>query len=379
MTLLTNTGKKTSVPAVHVLVIAVSDYPYLDQGSSKRPLTPNGGLGQLKSPVASAEVLCRWLRSTFQPKKLPLGSIEVLCSAGGTFYDDQGQLISVSPPTMKNARKAISAWAARGDEHEDSFLILYFCGHGVSSGIVHSLLLEDFGNDKNDPFNTGAIDADGLMDGMRTKAACSQLFLFDACRTVEHSAFANFGGQRGAAIVSAPPNARLGIVEQACLWATSLGALAYGVPGQESVFMGALLHAMQGGGAMQDANDGRWVIQPDVLKRAIDHIIQRIPQFSTSGLQFSVLDRMVRGFPVHALPGVPSVPVKVQCNPASRNSMTAFECSSGHKRPMGLSEPWYLDLPVDAYTFEAVAADAGTKKVPALPHPPYAIVSFDHP
>lgn len=379
MTLLTKIVKKPSAPAVHVLVIAVGDYPFLDQGLSKRPLAPNGGLGQLKSPVPSAEVLCSWLRSTFRPKNLPLGSIEVLCSAGGTFHDDQGQVMAVSAPTMKNTRKAISAWAARGDEHEDSFLMLYFCGHGVSSGIVHSLLLEDFGKDKNDPFNTGAIDADGLMDGMRTKAACSQFFLFDACRTVEHSAFANFGGQRGAAIISAQPNARLGIVEQACLWATSLGALAYGIPGQESVFMAALLHAMQGGGAMQDASDGRWVIQPDVLKRAIDHIIQRIPQFSTSSLQFSALDRMVRGLPIHTLAGVPSVPVKIQCNPASRNSMTAFGCSSGHKRQMGPSEPWYLDLPLSQYVFEAVAADTGTKTVPASAHPPYAIVSFEHP
>lgn len=379
MTLLTTKAKKATPPAVHVLVIAVGDYPFLDQGSSKRGMVPNGGLGQLTSPVASAEVLCRWLQSGFRPKTLPLGSIEVLCSSGGKFHDDQGSAVAVSAPTMKNVRKAVDSWAARGDEHEDNFLMLYFCGHGVSTGIIHSLLLEDFGNDKNDPFNTGAIDADGLMDGLRTKAARSQLFLFDACRTVEHSAFPKFGAQRGAAIVSAPPNARLGIVEQACLWATSLGAMAYGKPGQESVFMGALLHAMQGGGAMQDANDGRWVIQPDVLKRAIDHIIQRNPQFTDSGIQYSALERMVRGFPVHALAGLPSVPVKVQCNPFSRNSVTAFECSSGDKRAMGPAEAWHLDLPLSPYTFEATAEDTGNTKKPAMPHPPFSIVSFDHP
>lgn len=379
MTLLTEKPKKVTRPGVHVLVIAVGDYPFLDQGSSKHRLVPNGGLGQLKSPITSAEAMCRWLQSNFRPKTLPLGSIEVLCSVGGNFMDHAGEPIAVSAPTMKNVRKAIDAWAARGDEYEDSFLMLYFCGHGVSTGIVHSLLLEDFGHDKNDPFNTGAIDADGLMDGLRTKAAKSQLFLFDACRTVEHSAFPKFGAQRGAAIVSAPPNARLGIVEQACLWATFLGAMAYGQPGQESVFMGAMLHAMQGGGAIQDPNDGLWVIQPDVLKRAIDHIIQRIPQFTDSGIQYSVLERMVRGFPVHALAGLPSVPVKVQCNPMSRNSVTAFACSSGDKRPMGLAEPWHLDLPLSSYTFEAVANDTGVTQKPAMPHPPYSIVSFDHP
>jgi hypothetical protein len=141
--------------------------------------------------------------------------------------------------------------------------------------------------------------------------------------------------------------------------------------------MSAMLHAMQGGGALQDQNNGKWVIQPDMLKRAIDHIIQRIPQFANSGLQYTSLERMVKGIPVHMLVGEPSVPVKVNCNPSSRNSITEFSCSSGARRAAGDSSPWHLDLTSNRYVFQALSAGSAKKRKDVHPHPPYAIVSFD--
>jgi hypothetical protein len=377
MTLLLNQTPNPPAPAVHILVVAVGDYPYL-HGGSEQELLPNGGLGQLESPVTSAEVFCRWLQADFKPRNLPIGSIEVLCSAGGAFLDQDGRAANVLPPTMRNARRAIGDWAARADQHEDSFTLFYFCGHGVSSGIVHSLLLEDFGEDVNDPFTTGAIDAELFMNGVRPKAAKSQLFLIDACRKVDHTVFKNLGDPRGAPILPAPANARLGVVEQATLWATALGSLAYGIPGQPSIFMSAMLHAMEGGGAMQDPDDASWVIRPDMLKMSIDHIIQRIPAFSNTGLQYTALDRMVKGLDVHQLAGEPSVPVKVHCVPSSRNVITAFSCSSGAQRANGPSEPWHLDLKYDRYTFDAAANDVATSTKAAMAHPPYSIVAFNY-
>lgn len=377
MTLLFDQTPNPPAPAVHILVIAVGTYPYL-RGGAEQEMVPNGGLGQLESPVASAEAFCQWLQTDFKPRNLPIGSIEVLSSAGGNFLDPDGTVVQVLTPTMKNVRKAVASWTARGNQHEDNFTLFYFCGHGVSSGIVHSLLLEDFGEDVNDPFNTGAIDAALFMDGVGAKGAKSQLFLIDACRTVDHAAFAGLGAQRGAPIISAPPNTRLGIVEQACLWATSLGALAYGMPGQPSVFMLAMLHAMQGGGAKQDSDDGSWFIDPDMLKMSTNHIIQRVPAFSNAALQYTTLDRMVKGLAVHKLPGEPSVPVKVHCIPASRNALTTFSCSSGAERGNGPAEPWHLDLKYDHYTFNAAAGDIETATKAAMAHPPYAIVAFTY-
>jgi len=375
MTLIYSKAVGAKQPAVHVFVIGVGNYPYLEKGS-KKTFRPNGGLGQLGSPVASAQVFCQWLQQEFRPRKLELGSIEVLCSEGGTFEDATGKFRTVAAPTMANVRKAADMWMARGSAHEDNLLIFYFCGHGVSTGVVHSLLLEDFGKHKNDPFTTGAIDANAFMDGIRGAAANSQLFLLDACRKVSHTEFNNYGNVRGAPIISAVANTRLGVVEQAALWATSLGQLAYGVPNQPSVFMSAMLHAMQGGGALQDSDDGKWVIQPDVLKRAIDHIVQRQPEFAHSELQFASLERMSKGIAVHMLDGEPSVPVKVNCIPTSRNIHTEFQCSSGAKRKSGTPTPWHLDLTCNRYTFRAIEGKA--KKIKsALALPPYAVVTFD--
>ena len=302
----------------------------------------------------------------------------MLASKGGTFLDDDGVAVQVESPTLTNVRRAARAWAGRADQHEDSFTIFYFCGHGVSTGILHSLLLEDFGEDTDDPFTTGAIDAVQFMDGVRDKEAKSQLFLIDACRIVDHTSFARFGEQRGAPIIPAPQNSRLGIVEQACLWATALGSLAYGRPGEPSVFMSAMLHAMRGGGAAQDMRDASWVIRPDMLKLSIDHIIQRIPEFADSEIQYATLDRMVKGISVHRLDGIPSVPVKVSCDPATRNSITAFTCSSGASRAVGPEAPWYLDLESDKYTFDAATADVQPVKKSALVHPPGTIVAFPY-
>ena len=377
MTLLFNQTPNPPAPAVHILVIAVGKYPYLDGGTGTI-MEPNGGLGQLESPITSAETFCNWLRNEFTPRNLPIGSVEVLASVGGNFFDHNGVAVQVIEPTMQNVRRAARDWVARANQHEDSFALFYFCGHGVSSGIVHSLLLEDFGEDVNDPFTTGAIDAAAFMDGVGANGAKSQLFLIDACRTVGHTAFAHLGAQGGAPIISAKPNARLGIVEQACLWATSLGALAYGVVGQPSVFMSAMLHAMKGGGARQDDDDGSWFIDPETLKLSINHIIQRDPAFTSGTLQYASLDRVVKGLTVHRLLGNPSVPVKVNCVPASRNALTSFSCSSGDQRDIGPAGAWHLDLTYDRYTFHATAADVPAEERVALAHPPFSIVAFNY-
>lgn len=373
MTLLFDQTPNQPAPAVHVLIIAVGEYPHL-RGGRETEMQPNGGLGQLESPVPSAEELYRWLRTKFTPHRIPIGSIEVLASSGASFLDGNGVPVQVEPPTLANVRRAGREWAARANQHDDSFTLFYFCGHGVSSGLVHSLLLEDFGADIDDPFNSGAIDAVLFMNGLRSKSAKSQLFLIDACRSVDHSTFSHLGDERGISIVSAAPNTRLGIVEQACIWATALGLQAYGRPGQPSVFMSAMLHAMEGGGAEQDKSDASWVIRPDMLKMSINHIIQRIPEFTDSGIQYATLERAVRGIAIHKVAGAPSVPVNVTCSPPSRNAITAFKCSSGDERNDGTATPWYLDLKSDKYTFNAISTGMTPLKQDALVFPPGVVV-----
>lgn len=374
MTLLTHRGRSGHAPEVHALVIGVGDYSYLE-GGNRPTFVHTGGMGQLDSPPISAAKFCRWLMNDMRPQGKTLGSVEVLCSGPAHFVDDAGHQLTPDRATMSNVKMAAARWYAAVNSHPDNLAIFYFCGHGVSSGDVHSLLLEDFGSDQLDPFNSGAIDAEAFMDGLRQNNACSQLFLLDACRTVGHQAFGQYGTQRGTPIISGAPHANLGTIHQAALWATALGFKAYGRTAKESLFMEAMLASMNGAGSMQDVNDGSWVIQPDMLKRGIDFFVQR-----TAGtqIQYATLDRHVQGFAVHVLAGDPVVPVRVNCRPADKTDETELRCSSGDIRKAGPSYPWHLDLPHSQYTFEAVSGLGGivdTKTSHTTP--PWTVVALD--
>lgn len=374
MTLLTRRGRSGHEPEVHALVIGVGDYSHLE-GGNRRKFVHTGGMGQLDSPPLSAAKFCRWLMNDMRPQARVLGSVEVLCSGPAHFVDATGQQVSPDRATMREVRKAAARWYAAAKSHPENLAIFYFCGHGVSSGDVHSLLLEDFGADRLDPFNSGAIDAEAFMDGLRQNDACSQLFLLDACRTVDHQSFGQFGTQRGAPVISGAPHANLGTVHQAALWATALGFQAYGRTARESLFMEAMLASMNGAGSMQDVNDGSWVIQPDMLKRGIDFLVQRA---SGTQIQYATLDRHAQGFAVHVLAGDPVVPVKVSCRPADKTDETELRCSSGDIRQAGPSHPWHLDLPHNLYTFEAVSGLGGVvdaKKSHTAP--PWTVVALD--
>jgi len=318
---------------------------------------PTGGLGQLSSPPLSATALCAWLLKDFAPKARQLGSIEVLSSGAAKFINEAGATVKVKPATLDNVRAAAEAWYARANANPDNLLMFYFCGHGVSSGDVHSLLLADFGAKPLDPFNSGAIDAEAFMDGLLSRCqARSQLFLLDACRTVDHQSFGSLGTQRGVPIVSGGAHNNLGTTQQACLWATQLGTPAFGRKGHESVFMEAMLKAMLGAGCMQDREGKSWVIQPDMLKHGIDVFVERAMGYEA---QWVTLDRMAKGFALHVLPGEPILPVKVICEPTPSLSARELRCSSGDVRPAGPPEPWYLDLPRSQYLFQSVAPGHG--------------------
>lgn len=374
MTLLTHQRQFGHQPEVHALVIGVGDYRHLE-GGNRRKLVPTGGMGQLDSPPISAAKFCRWLINDMRPQGRVLGSVDVLCSGPAHFVDADGHQVTPDRATMRQVKKAAARWYAAAKSHPDNLAIFYFCGHGVSSGDVHSLLLEDFGADQLDPFNSGAIDAEAFMDGLRQNDARSQLFLLDACRTVDHQSFGHLGAQRGTPIISGAAHANLGTIHQAALWATALGLQAYGRTVQESLFMEAMLASMNGAGSMQDVNDGSWVIQPDMLKRGIDFLIQRT--YGTQ-VQYATLDRLVQGFAVHVLPGNPVVPVKVSCRPANKTDETELRCSSGDIRLAGPSHPWHLDLPHSSYTFEAVSGLRGVVDTKSShTAPPWTVVALD--
>src|SRR5450830_1169609 len=189
----------------HALVIGVGDYPWL-QGGSQQPVFPrNEGMGQLSSPPLSARAFAEWLMSPdgFRNTDRPLASLDLLISDPTTtqFTPPGGTSMQIQRANFVEIQAAVLNWFARGD-HTDDQLIFYFCGHGISTGLMTTLLPEDYGRLQLPPQASLslAIDFDSLYQGMDSCRARRQLFFIDACR-VASGALIKSQGNRGVAIV----------------------------------------------------------------------------------------------------------------------------------------------------------------------------------
>lgn len=353
MTLLVDKEIPPDSSAVHVLIVAVGEYPHLADGKGDRFEDP-AGMTQLDSPPFTAYQLCEWMRNEFVPYQSALGTVDVLCSGAQQFYGVDGKPVQVEAATLKNVEAAVQAWFLRGNSREDNTLIFYFCGHGVSSGEVHSLLLQDFGGNAFNPFGD-AIDAGAMVDGMRRCTATKQLFLFDACRTMSREYLLKYGSNGGVPIISGAANGNLGASRQVCLWASELGRPAYGRIGCATVFADGLMAALEGAAARRDVKTFDWVIEAHSLQEGINtfigHSIGSDKQYVTPG-------RMTMGFPLHVLREEPIVPVYVVCRPEERLQAIELACNPGDKRNIGA--PWLLRLRYGQYQLTATEIANGS-------------------
>lgn len=335
---------------MHVLLVAVGDYPHLEGGSSTERFNGLRGVGQLSSPPVSARVMVEWLRNDFVPYQGKLASVEVLCSGTESFVDDDGIKVVVERATLPQLRAAVARWHARGNVSEDDTLIFMFCGHGVASGAISSLLLEEFGDNSLDPFSTGAVAADDFITGMRSCKALNQLFLLDACRYIPIDYQDEFGESTGVPLVKGVAHSNLGRSRQVCIWASKLGNSAYGRPGYPTIFTDALLASMRGASARQDEATDAWVVQGTALAEGINEFVKRS---EAADKQFATPGMMTEGFPLHVLAGPPIIPVNVVCKPANRYGTVDLRCGPGDYTASGLLGPWHLELAHGSYSMTA--------------------------
>ena len=368
MTLLKN-GPDDGQPGVHALVIGIGRYPRL-VGGEKKPVFGNAqGMGQLSSPPVSAAAIASWLLKEHSISGCPLKSLDVLASGAAQFVDDTGQPVTPEAAEMEHVKAAIKAWKVRANAHAGNVMVLYFCGHGVSTGAENSLLMEDFGEDEDDPFSA-AIDMVKLLTGMRRCQASRQVYLIDACRTVSEDYLKQYANS-GVGIVDATAHTNLGAVQQAVVWSTTLGAQAFGLAGQPSLFASAMLKALQGAAGTIDDN-GDWVVRPLSLKAGLDVVMQRLaPDVD----QTVSLDQVSKNFAFHHLSSPPKVPAVVRCEPAHFMPRSRLVCTSTAgqvaERIPAAEELWDLELEVGDYEFQANVPPAlalvGQMKVTVFP------------
>jgi hypothetical protein len=336
-------------PGTHVFIVGVGNYPHLKDGSGNIS-TEHRGMGQLTSPPVSAMKMLEWVDSTLFNPDAPLKSIEVLISQGeaAQFTDRNGVTQSIAPATWGNYEASVRAWKQRANSHADNVAIFYFCGHGMGDGINTHLLMQDAGQSVS--LLRDAAQVHSLRLAMGDCAAQKQLYLIDACRTVDLALVLDPFAQSQSGL---PPSNVLRIFrgENPVLFSARYGEQAFGALEEVSLFTKALLDGLNRC-AVFLPNGRQWAVSPHQLQRAIAALLDDF-----SGLSQCPADGLSgMGFQIHVLTTAPEVVVHVSLtNKAANESAQISYTSAGHRvvRP-DLAHPWRTFVPHGQCSVEAL-------------------------
>lgn len=342
-------------PQTHVLIIGVGGYPYLEGGTLQQAdmETPFQSLGQLTSvPVSATAFLDAILAIEAEGAWLsPLGTINVLINQPG------GDPVNTSlgfaeSPTLRNIENAYLDWRNRCDENPNNVAIFYFCGHGIQKG-DHHLLAEDFMERIRNPA-AGAFNFSGTRRGFMNCRAEKKLFFIDACRDIPYDAQIRdftplaLDSQNFMDIPS-----HYSFLQQSTL--PSAGAFSR--PGKVSIYTKALIQALRGQVAQNDAGDG-WMINTAKIAEKMNTLMLMHGEMD-SGEQACTHDfssdwDIIR----YELP--PDVDINVISVPSELQQHIRYACySSGNDSMMESREPapsnWEFTLKAGHYRILAIS------------------------
>lgn len=376
--------KATDGPATHALLIGVGHYPHLIGGGGE--LYPgHDGLRQLSSPPVSACAFAEWLiRSFAHPSEdgapaRPLASVALLAGAvdGVDFtHPTNDQLFPLEAPTLAHVMEAAEDWKKRGDSHQDNMMLFYFCGHGVEDEPYLGLLLQEYGS-KPDSALRHAIDFQRFRKGMEKCRARQQCFFVDACRKASPDII-DADGYAGDPIFTPGPHRdrSLPVRVKPAFYATFENEVAQSRTGEVSLFTGALLTALRGGGASNTT--GSWWVTTDQLRASVEFLMKRAHERGFPRAQINPVDDQST-VALHCLNEDPVVPVVVGCRPRSLNKDATLAWQRGAQKDVrGPDEnDWDVELELGTYEFNAemkAGAPAVTPETNRLILPPYQSV-----
>lgn len=232
-----------ATPAVHALIIGVSEYPFLAGGA--QPVADSWGMDQLTSTAATAHTVFEWLRTAQLP--LPLATCRVLLAPSAVTEGHRAGLTHT--PTLVNVLADASDWRDDAATHPDNITFFYFAGHGVQRNKEDAVLcLHDFRKPPA-PALTNAIDLTTLRGGMspsgsRPNIARTQFYFVDACR-VQPAQFAKFQPLQTSAVFDIDLDGQ----DDRCspvFYASVSNHVAGAIPGVQTLFSRALLECLRG-------------------------------------------------------------------------------------------------------------------------------------
>ena len=314
--------------AVHALVIGVGDYPHLAGGSSNDRFEGHENMGQLGGAPISARRFADWLIGPdgYHDPDRPLASVRLLLSGGDGRYANPatGEEHAVPPATLAEVTTAIDEWSTALNVNEGDLAIFFFSGHGVMVGMEQILLLSDFGDLKARKVRGAAIRFNPFRLGMSHFAAREQCYFLDACRSYTE-AFASALGAAGESFLDPAPKFYSRFAAQPVFNATVAGEYAFGRDDEPSLFTGALLQALKGGGTDNRKSPEQWQILPSQLNDAIEFIVRRRAKREGLGrLQIPSAQELVP-LSLGRIVGPPLVPVGLGCNPEEATPLGRFK------------------------------------------------------
>jgi hypothetical protein len=306
-------------------------------------------MGQLTSPPLSAIAMLEWVDKTLNNPEAPLKSIEVLISQPipATYTDVSGLTRQIDDATWNNVSAAAQAWRNRADSNPENVAIFFFCGHGLGDGVGTHLLLGDSGVDAD--LLRQSLHVGSFRLAMGSCAAQKQIYLVDACRTVDLATVLNpfVGGQS-----VLPPGNAIQVFggSNPVLYSARKGEPAFGNVGQVSDFTKALLEGLSRFAVFQPFGH-YWAVSPHELQRAVAALMDDFsgkPQCQADGLSGT-------GFQLHRLAGPPDVVVHVSLNNDKANSAAEISYTVTDKtviRP-DKAHPWRTFAPLGACSVQA--------------------------
>lgn len=258
----------------HVLIIGVGKYTYGIGGADQKPET--FGLMQLTSPPVSAKALIAWfLGPQFEPQRpgfsnpsAPLASLEALISEDGPVrVEIPGGERELDPAKAANVKTAFNRWRARVQADQGSTAILYFCGHGQSTGRQYAFF-EDVLEQDGREFENG-FDVEATLYSLRTVAQDSQIhFWIDSCREVS-AAMLLQPDACPRPLFSASLIRPVIAKAMSLLYAAGAGQIAFSKEGQVSRFTTALIKSLSGCAGTRRSGAPIWEVKPGELGRAV--------------------------------------------------------------------------------------------------------------